>query len=278
MYGKTCLITGATSGIGRATTRALAERGARVVIVGRSEVKCAATAAAITQQTGNREVEYLVADLSVQAQVRALADEIRRRYAALDVLVNNAGGIFLFHQQTRDGIEMTFALNHLAYFLLTNLVLDRLRSGSRVVNVSSDAHRMGRLDFDDVRDRRRYFGYRAYAESKLANVLFTYGLARRLEGRGVTVNAMHPGLVATGFGQNNGLLGRAVWDVVNLFALKPEQGARTAIYLASSPEVEGVTGRYFYRERPVTSSPASYDAAAAERLWRVSEEMTGLAG
>lgn len=278
MHGKTCLVTGATSGIGLVTARELAGRGARVILVGRDPARCAAAIAQVQAGTGSREVETLLADLSSQEQVRDLARQVRKRYSRLDVLVNNAGGIWLKRQLTVDGLEMTFAVNHLAYFLLTHLLLDVLKASApaRVVNVASRAHEDASLDFDDLQSKRRYDGWQAYCRSKLANVLFTYELARRLGGSGVTANALHPGWVATGFAGNNGWRGR-LWQLAGrLFALNPERGARTIVYLATSPEVERVNGRYFVRERAVPSSPASYDEAATWRLWDLSLELTGL--
>ncbi len=276
MRGKVCVVTGATSGIGLVTARELAHLGARVVLVGRSRERADAAAAAIRAAVADADLDVLLADLSSQRQVRELARQVRERYPRLDVLVNNAGGMWLERRLTEDGLEMTFAVNHLAYFLLTQLLLDVLRAAApaRVVNVSSEAHRRARLDFDDLMGERRYRGWRAYCRSKLANLLFTYELARRIDGSGVTANALHPGWVATGFGRDNGWRGRLLQSAARWLAIGPDEGARTAIYLASSPEVAGVSGRYFVRERAVPSSPASYDEAAARRLWQVSEELT----
>jgi NAD(P)-dependent dehydrogenase (short-subunit alcohol dehydrogenase family) len=279
MRGKVCLVTGATSGIGTVTARELARRGARVVLVGRNPHKCAATVTEIQGQTGNKEVESLLADLSSQQQVRALAREFLDRHRRLDVLVNNAGGIWLKRQETADGLETTFAVNHLAYFLLTRQLLDLLKASTpaRVVNVSSRAHVGAAMPFDDLQARGRYSGWQAYKQSKLANLLFTYELARRLEGTGVTANALHPGVVLTGFMGNNGWRGRVWQGIARWVALSPEEGARTVVYLATAPEVATVSGRYFVQEQAVSSSPESYDEAAAKRLWQVSEELTGLA-
>jgi retinol dehydrogenase 12 len=277
MSGKVCLVTGATSGIGEVTAGELARKGATVVVVGRNPQKCEATVGRIRERTGNPAVEPLVADLSSQAEVRRLADEFGRRHGRLDVLVNNAGALLMDRRESVDGIEMTFALNHLAYFLLTNLLLDRLRESapSRIVVVSSDAHRGVTMDFDDLEGRAKYRGFRAYSRSKLANVLFVRELARRLEGTGVTANALHPGFVASGFFSGDGPAWWAMRRLAGLFAVTPERGAETSVYLASSPEVEGVTGRYFVKEKPVEPTSAARDVEAARRLWRVSEEMTG---
>jgi NAD(P)-dependent dehydrogenase (short-subunit alcohol dehydrogenase family) len=278
MHGKVCLVTGATSGIGLVTARELAARGARVVLVGRDAARCEAAVAQIREQTGNPEVEALLADLSSRQQVRDLAGRFREKHARLDVLVNNAGGIWMKRQLTADGLEMTVAVNHLAYFLLTHLLLDPLRAGapSRVVNVSSRAHERATLDFDDLMGERSYGGWRQYCRSKLMNLLFTYELARRLGGTGVTANALHPGFVATRFASANGWKGGLIRLAARLFAIGPEKGARTVVYLASSPEVAGVSGRYFVRERAVPSSPASLDEAAQQRLWQLSLELAGL--
>jgi retinol dehydrogenase 14 len=279
MAPKTILITGATSGIGRATAESLAQQGAQVVLVGRNHAKTEAAVDAIRRATGNASVDCLLADLSVQAQVRALAEQFRARYPRLDVLINNAGGVFRYRRLTADGLEMTFALNHLSYFLLTNLLLDTLvASGpARIVNVASRAGvRLRGLDFDDLQSARRYFGFTAYARSKLANLLFTFELARRLAGTGVTANAMHPGLVATGFGAQNGRLWQWLYVYINAVGRTPAQGADTLTYLATSPEVEGVTGQFYFERRPLRSSPASYDEAAARRLWDISMRLTGL--
>ncbi|HEX8994978.1 MAG TPA: SDR family oxidoreductase [Ktedonobacterales bacterium] len=279
LAGKTILITGATGGIGFIAARALAEMGATTVIVGRDRQRAEASVAQIQRETGNASVSALVADLSSLADVRQLAETFSSTYPRLDVLLNNAGALFLSRQTTVDGYERTFALNHLAPFLLTNLLLDRLKSDapSRVVTVASMAHQGQRIDFADVnRSARRYLAMNAYGESKLANIMFTYALARRLEGANVTANTLHPGFVATGFGKNNGAWSKVVMGLVSPFAISPEQGAQTSIYLASSPEVTAVSGQYFIKRAPAKSSPASYDVAAQERLWTLSEQMTGL--
>ena len=286
MAGKVCLVTGATSGIGRVVAHSLAQSGARVVIVGRSPEKTAATVAGIQRATGNQAVEGLLADLSRQSQVRALAQQVQGRYPQLDVLVNNAGGVFGARQETEDGLEMTFAVNHLAYFLLTNLLLANLQAaaqahgGARIVVVASGAHqRVPGLDFDDLQSRRRYNAFPVYSASKLANLLFTTELARRLAqaGQGLTVNAMHPGLVRTGFGGNNRRwYWRLVYVLINLAGRTPEQGADTVTFLATAPELAAVIGQYFYERRAIESSSAARDPAAARRLWEVSERLTGL--
>jgi retinol dehydrogenase-12 len=278
MQGKVCLVTGATSGIGLVTARELAQQGAHVVLVGRNREKCDAAVQQVQVQTGNHQVEALLADLSSQQQVRELAQQFRERHRRLDVLVNNAGGIWMTRQETIDGLEMTFAVNHLAYFQLTLLLLDLLKTSApaRIVNVASRAHEGATLDFDDLLSRQHYRGWQAYARSKLANLLFTYELARRIAGTGVTANALHPGFVASGFGAGTGWRGFLLRLGARLYAISPEQGARTVVYLATSAEVAGVNGKYFFKQKAVPSSPASYDEAAAKRLWQVSLEMVGL--
>jgi NAD(P)-dependent dehydrogenase (short-subunit alcohol dehydrogenase family) len=278
LTGKTCVVTGASSGIGFETARELTRRGARVTLLSRSAERCQAAAARIRQETGNPEVDFIAADLSSLAEIRRAAEEILRREERLDVLVNNAGGFFWKRRETVDGLELTFALNHLSYFLLTNLLLERLKASApgRIVCVSSDAHRGAKLNFDDLQNKRKYAGFRTYAQSKLMNVLFTYELSRRLEGSRVTANALHPGFVASGFGKNNGLLFRLAMPLAQLGAISPQEGARTSITLASSPEVEGVSGKYFTREKEVKSDPASYDEQSARWLWDVSAELTRL--
>jgi NAD(P)-dependent dehydrogenase (short-subunit alcohol dehydrogenase family) len=278
MAGKVCLVTGATSGIGAVAAEALAAQGATLVGVGRNPEKCAAVAERIRQQTGSTTVEFLRADLSSQQEIRRLAQEFLGKYDRLDVLVNNAGAMFFQRRESVDGIELTFALNHLGYFLLTNVLLDRLKASApaRIVNVASSAHTRTPLDLDDVQSRRSYRGFRVYSKSKLANVLFTYELARRLEGTGVTANALHPGVVATKFGSDNGWRGHLLRPLFFAFGITPERGAETMIYLAASPEVAGVTGKYFMKKKAVPSSPGSYDRSAAARLWQISAELTGL--
>ena len=271
------LITGATSGIGKAAAEELAQLGATLVVVGRNQEKCAATVDQIRQTTGNPSIEYLLADLSSQSEVRRLAQEFKGKYSSLDVLVNNAGAIMLSRQYSVDNIEMTFALNHLASFLLTNLLMERLLASpaARVVNVSSTAHQGAQIDFDDLAGSR-YRAWRAYGRSKLANLLFTYELARRLEGTPVTANALHPGLVGTNLLANNGRIGALLKVFLGFGGTSPREGAQTVVYLASSPEVTGITGQYYVKQKPVQSSRASYDTGAARRLWEISAELTGL--
>jgi NAD(P)-dependent dehydrogenase (short-subunit alcohol dehydrogenase family) len=278
MKGKICMVTGATAGIGRATAQILAQQGATVIVVGRDAQKAARTVAQVQGETGNSDVQWLLADLSAQAQVRRLAREFIARHPRLDVLINNAGAFFFRRQLSADGIEMTWAVNHLSAFLLTHLLLDTLQASApaRVVNVASTSHRGARIDLEDLEGERKHRGMRAYGQSKLAMVLFTYELARRLKGTGVTVNALHPGFVATNIGQNNGRLFKLISPLLRLIARSPEEGAQTSVYLATSPEVAGVTGKYFVDNRAVPSDPISYDEALAQQLWETSATMTGL--
>ena len=278
MQGKICLITGGTSGIGKSTAQVLAKMGATVIIVGRNAPKTAQVVEEIRADSGNKNVDSLLADLSSQQEVRHLADEFKSKYPQLHVLLNNAGAAILQRQLSVDGLEMTFALNHLAPFLLTNLLLDTLKASApaRIIIVSSNAHTSGKIEFDNLQGERAY-GFKTYGNSKLANILFTVELARRLEGTGVTVNALHPGLVATGFGKNTGGVIAALFGIIApLVALSPAQGAETSIYLASSPSVEGITGKYFYRSKVTRAAPQATDMAVARKLWDVSAEMVHL--
>jgi len=279
MAGRTCLITGATSGIGRATALGLAGMGATLVVLARDRHK-GETLLGELRAAGAEDATLLLADLSRQAEVRRVAAEFLASPRPLHVLINNAGVVNVGRSETADGIETTFAVNHLAYFLLTNLLLDRLRASApaRIVNVASDAHKFAPLDFDDLNSLKRYATMRVYGQSKLANILFTSELARRLEGSGVTVNALHPGAVATGLGQNNGAWARALIAVLRPFFRTPDDGAATSIYLASAPEVASVSGKYFAKRREKRPSAAAQDATAAHRLWQVSAQMVGLQG
>ena len=275
MLNKTVLVTGATAGIGLVTARELARKGAHVTIVSRSAEKCARIADEIKAETGNNYIEYIAADLSVKEEVHRAAYEFKKRHPRLDVLVNNAGGFFMARQLSKDGLEMTFALNHLNYFLLTHLLLDVLKASApaRIINVSSDAHRGAKIRFDDILFEKNFSGFAAYSQSKLCNLLFTYELAQKLDGSGVAVNALHPGFVASEFGKNNGMLMRLVLRLMSPVARSVNDGASTSIYLASSREVEGISGKYFVDTREVASDPASYDKGSSEKLWNLSLEM-----
>ncbi len=278
LKGKICMITGATRGIGRETALGLAGLGATVILVGRSSERASAAAQMIRARTGNPHIDILLADLSSFRQVLRLVDEFHQCYEQLHVLVNNAGGIFFQRQFSADNLEMTLALNHLSPFLLTCLLLDTLKSSApaRIITVSSLAHRWGRIHFEDIQLTRHYNGWVAYGQSKLANLLFTYELARRLAGSRVTANAANPGYVTSNFGMNNGRFYRLVFHIGRIFARSTLKGIETIIYLASSPEMAEVSGKYFVNKTPQFSSPGSYDADGAARLWQVSRMMIGL--
>lgn len=276
MKPKISIVTGGTSGIGLVTAEALARRGDRVLLLGRDPNRTEQAARHVQSATGNTP-EALIGDLSSFADVRRLTDEIRSRVDRIDLLVNNAGAIFLDRSLSADGIEMTFALNHFGHFLLTNRLIDLLEAGApaRVVHVASDAAKVARrIDEANLRGEAGYAGWRSYAQSKLANVLFSNELARRLEGRGVTSNALHPGFVQTRFFDKPGLVARITRLVAGGFAITPEQGAKTSIHLATAPEVEGTTGGYFEKCRQVPPTRASQDREAARRLWEISTEWT----
>ncbi len=277
MKGKLVVITGASSGIGRATAEGLATRGASLALVGR-DIRRLSSAAEAIRKAAPVPVHTYIADLSSMAEVRRVASEIGAAHPRIDVLINNAGTVGGRRRVTVDGYEHTFALDHLSPFLLTNLLLPSLKASapSRIVTVSSVAHFTGSLHLDDLMMENGYSAWRAYSQAKLANVMFTYELARRLQGTGVTANCAHPGVVRSRFGQEaSGLLHLGL-VVLRPFSISARQGARTIIYLASSPQVEGVSGRYFAAMRPRQSSPASCDQRSAERLWEASEALTGL--
>ena len=284
MKGRTVVVTGGNNGIGLETAVGLTRLGAHVAITARSQAKGEAALADIKNRSESDDVELLLADFASLASTRRFAEKFKTNHDRLDVLVNNAGGINTSRSETLDGFETTFGVNHLGYFLVTNLLLDLLKASApaRVVSVSSGAHlRAKGMDFDDLNAEQSYSGMGVYGRSKLANVLFTYELARRLEGSGVTTNCLHPGVVRSGFGQNNGgliaLVFKSAYTLMTPFTKSNAQGAETSIYLASSPEVEGVTGKYFVDSEETPSSPASHDEEAARRLWEISEQMTGLA-
>ena len=279
MNGKICLVTGGTNGIGKSTAQELARMGATVVIVGRDAQKTSQVVEEIRVASSNKNVDSLLADLTSHQEIQLLADKFKRKYSQLHVLINNAGGFFLRRQFSVDGIEMTFALNHLASFLLTNLLLDTLKASApaRIINVSSDAHASGKIEFDNLQGERQY-GPKAYDNSKLANILFTTELARRLEGTGVTVNALHPGFVATGFAKNNGRVIAALVSLITpLVARSPAKGAETSVYLASSQKVQGITGEYFYDSHVIPTATQATDMVVARKLWHVSAAIVHLA-
>src|SRR5215207_1335430 len=276
MSGKVALVTGGTGGIGKAAATALTSMGAEVVVVGRNAEKGEAAVAEIREETGNDDVSVLLADLSVQAEVRKLAEEFGERHDRLDVLVNNAGLVLSERNETPDGIEAQFAINHLAPFLLTNLLSDILKKSapSRVVTVSSEAQRWGNMDFDDLQSTRKYKGFPVYGMTKLANIMFTYELAERLKGTGVSANCLHPGPVSTNFGKNNRGAMALFFSAAKPFMRSPEQGADTLIWLASSPEVEGVSGKYFSDRKEIEAKKVAYDLAVRRTLWKISEDLT----
>lgn len=278
MKGKVCLVTGANRGIGKATALGLALKGATIIIHCRNRQLGETAREEIVARTGNAAIEVMVADLASLEAVRRLAEAVKRRHATLHVLVNNAGLAKRRHTLTEDGFETTFAVNHLAPFLLTNLLLDALKgsAAARIVNLASMVHRWGRINFDDLMGERGYSMGRAYNQSKLTNVLFTYELARRLNGTGVAANCVHPGMVVSDLGREyTGFMGLMANKLWRPFMRSPEKGADTVIYLASLPDVAGVTGKYFANRRTVKSSRASNDPALAQRLWEVSERLTG---
>jgi NAD(P)-dependent dehydrogenase (short-subunit alcohol dehydrogenase family) len=275
MQGKTVVITGATSGIGEVAAVRLAERGARIVFTARDKVRADDTMAALKKANPSADHALHMADLSTLSEMKRVAGELARE-PQIDVLVNNAGALFNKRQETVDGLEMTFALNHMAYFVITNLLLGKLKPGARIVSVASNAHRGAKLDFGDLQSRKGYVGFPVYARSKLCNILFNRELARRITGSGVTANALHPGFVATRFGDNAGGLMRTVLKVAKpIGAISPEEGAKTIIYLASSPDVAENTGEYFYECKPTTPTAEARDDEDARRLWEISEGIAG---
>jgi len=276
---KTLVITGATSGIGRATAVGLARLDSRLILVGRDAGRAEETIAEILEATGRKDVEVVRGDFARQAEVRRVADEILARTEAIHVLVNNAGVTMMKRTITPDGLETTFAVNHLAYFLLTGLLLPRLLAAApdaRIVNVASDAHRWGALDFGDLQNEREYKAMKVYGQSKTANILFTRELAKRLAGSGVSVNALHPGAVATRLGRGSGPLFDLLQRAIGLFMKSPEQGAETSLHLATAPELATVSGRYFADKKEKPPQPHASDDATATRLWEISEGLTGV--
>lgn len=274
-----CMVTGGNAGIGKETALELARMEAHVVVVSRNRERGEEAVEDIRESTGNQQVDLLLCDYASQESIRQMTAQFNHDYPRLDVLVNNAGLVNMSRETTVDGLEATFAINHLGYFMNTLLLMDSLSrsSAARIVNVSSDAHRSAQINFDDIMGEHKYSGFGAYGQSKLANVLFTYELDRRLTGTGITTNALHPGFVATNFAKNNGRIAGLVMAVLGRFAARsPEKGAETSTYVASSPEVEGLSGLYFTDCQPVTSSPASYDTVSAQRLWDLSLELTYL--
>lgn len=279
MTGKTVVITGATSGLGSVAAARLAQLGARLVLVARNREKAEAMTRRLRDRHPGLEAGILLADLSSLAELRRLAAALPEAAPRIDVLINNAGAIFTRRETTVDGLERTFALNHMAYFLLTTLLLDRLKAGApaRIVNVASEAHRTASLDFADLQTEKNYSGWLAYRRSKLANILFTRELARRLEGSGVSANCLHPGFVATSFGDNNNGPFRFALGLAKRFmAISPRQGGETLVYAAAAPGIAGESGVYFDKNRPRETSSAARDAEAAKRLWNASAQLAAL--
>lgn len=284
MNGKICMVTGATSSIGEVTARELARLGATVIVVGRNPGKSVATVNMIKEQTGNPNVEFMLADLSSQREIRQLAQQFQSRYQHLHVLVNNAGAVFTRRQESADGIEMTFAVNYLGYFLLTNLLLDVLQASapSRIINVSADVqhHKVTKIDFDDLQRKKKYRFWDVYMQTKLADWMFTYELAQWLKGTSVTANALHPGVLSSNLGMNNGGILLLIWRLIKPLAkvvlTSPEKGAQTMIYLAISPEMEGITGEFFMKQKAIESYKVFINKDSTSRLWQVSAKLTGL--
>jgi retinol dehydrogenase 12 len=278
MKGEVVVITGGTDGIGKAAAQALALQGARLLVHGRDPEKGVRAVGEIKARSRNPDIEFLGADFSSLADVRRLAATLMERAPRIDVLINNAGGMFTRRKVSADGYEMTFAVNHLAPFLLTHLLLDTLKAGgkARIVTTASDAHRGAVLQLDDLQATHKYSGMRVYGASKLANILFTRALSRRLEGTEVTATCLHPGFVRTSFARDVPAFGRALFGLFSRFARSPEKGAETVVYLATSAQVQGASGGYYFDCRPAQPTLAAQDDEAAERLWQLSERLVGV--
>jgi len=275
---KTIVVTGGTSGIGEVAAIRLAEKGARIVLVARDKVRAEATMAKLKRANPSATHAVHFADLSSIAEMKRVASEIAAAEPSIDVLINNAGAVFTTRQESVDGLEMTFAVNHMAYFVVTDVLLPKLKAtpGARIVSTASMAHSSGKVDFDDLQMRKSYSTFRAYGTSKLMNILFTRELARRLEGSGVTANCLHPGGVATRFGSNNSGLLAAIFKVaISLVGISPEKGAQTIIHLASSPDVATISGKYFYKCKIIEPTAAAQNDADAKRLWDISAKIAG---
>jgi NAD(P)-dependent dehydrogenase (short-subunit alcohol dehydrogenase family) len=278
MRGKICLITGANSGIGKITAIELVRQGMTILMVVRNKNKGEQAREEIIAATGNNNIELYTCNLSVQAEIAQVAAEIKARHSKIDILINNAGLIIPEYQTSADGIEMTFAVNHLAPFLLTHLLLDLLKKGDepRIITVSSEAHRFSRLDFNDIASPKKYSAWLAYGNSKLANILFTRQLAREVEKYGITANCLHPGAVATNFGAGYKGLAGTFFSLFRPFFITPEKGAQTTIYLASSPEVKATTGLYFDKRKPKKPNKEALSDFNAKKLWEISINLTKL--
>jgi len=280
MQGKTVVVTGGTSGIGEVAALRLAEKGARIVLIARDQTRAAATLAKLKNANPSAAHAAHYGDLSALAEMKRVAGEVAAAEPRIDVLVNNAGAVFLSRKTSVDGLEMTFATNHMAYFVVTNILLDRLKATprARIVSTASDAHRSGKLDFDDLQSEKSYGSFRVYGTSKLCNILFTRELARRLDGADVTANCLHPGFVGTRFGQNNAsnIFTKLLRDAVMSLGISPEEGAKTIIHLASSPDVATISGEYFYKCKVAEPTAAAQNDADGKRLWDVSAKIAGL--
>src|SRR5476651_405631 len=280
MQGKTVVVTGGTSGIGEVAALRLAGQGARIVLIARDPERAATTLSKLKSANASVDHKAQYGDLSSIVDMKRVAKEVADSEPRIDVLINNAGAVFLSRKVSIDGLEMTFATNHMAYFVVTNILLDRLKAtpGARIVSTASDAHKSGKLDFDDLQSEKKYSSFRVYGTSKLCNILFTRELSRRLEGTGVTANCLHPGFVGTRFGQNNAnnVFMKGLARVIMSFGLSPEDGARTIIHLASSPDVAAISGEYFYKCKVAVATDDAMDADAAKRLWEVSVKIAGV--
>lgn len=273
---KTAIITGATSGIGYQTALAIAEQGYKTVLVSRNKEKLENTKQEIIEKSGNENVSYFVADLSLISDIKRVADEIKKTHTVIDLLVNNAGAMFSERKETQEGLEMTFATNHINYFLLTTLLLDNIKAApkGRIASVSSEAQKMTKsVNWDDIEFKNKFKGLRAYAQSKLFNAMFTFQLANKLKGTNVIANCMHPGGVNTGFGKNTKGFMRFLVGLIFPLMRTPEKGAETLIWLATSEDVEGISGKYFHDKKEITASPPAYDTNELEKLWQLSEDI-----
>jgi NAD(P)-dependent dehydrogenase (short-subunit alcohol dehydrogenase family) len=276
MRGKTIVITGATSGIGEIAAIRLAEQGARIVFTTRDKARADATLEKLRRANAASEHVVHLADLSLLAEMKRVANEIAEE-PRIDVLINNAGALFNRRQETGDGLEKTFALNHMSYFVVTNLLLPKLKAGARIVSTASGAHRGAKLDFGDLQSRHGYSGFRVYSKSKLCNILFSRALAQRIAGSGITANCLHPGFVATRFGdQSGGVVSTLVKIAKPLGAISPEEGAKTIIYLATSPDVANISGEYFYKCKVEVPTAQAQDDRSAEKLWDLSAQISGV--
>jgi len=275
MKDKICIVSGATSGIGKVTATALASQGAQIIMLCRNKDKGEQVKEEIIHKTGNTNIRFFLVDFSSQKDIRKAAEEINASVPHIDLLVNNAGAFYDKRTVTEDNLELTFAVNHIGYFLLTQLLLDKIKKApkARIVNVASQAQMMGSIYFDDINLEKGFMPMKAYAQSKLANIMFTFELAEKLKDTGITVNCLHPGVVNTGFSKNGTSLFTTLFNSASRFFMTPEQGAQTSIWLATSPEVEGISGKYFARKKEIRAKKIAYDKQARKRLWELSEQV-----